>query len=227
MGQLWDRAAEEVRRNQPTKAPPELVDALRGMKRAPKPAPAVSGVEISTPSTSTPRPVYLRSDGSVWNNSKGEWWTPGEAWWKNHDRYSNDPILTVGDPGPPTTKGGVIRRGCIVCGDPLVIHRVETLGNPRRRHWKGGLCVSCSVLREREELWTRAGVLVTRRLEQEGYLPRGTGDQHFVKQWSQFTWAARVTSSTHPELQEVGSSPFWYLKRGELAGVRLPEEATA
>jgi hypothetical protein len=88
------------------------------------------------------------------------------------------------------------------------------------------MCIACSGLREREELWDRAALLTTRRLEAEGYLPRGTGDEHYLRQWSRYTWARRVSEATHPEIQEPPREPFGFLHRGELK-VGTIEEATA
>jgi hypothetical protein len=221
MGALWDRVEEEVRASGPTQTPQQLAEKLRHIKPRPKVEPAAPVIL-----TQTPRAVYLRSDGAVWDRNRGQWTERSDEWWRNHERYNVDPILTVGDVGGATVVDGVIRRGCLVCGSRDVVHRVLTLGNPRTKAWRGGMCIPCTQLREREELWNKAAVLTTRRLEAEGFLAKGAGDEHYLKQWSRFTWAARVMSSAHPESQEPGSEPFWYLGRGQLS-VRHIEEVPA
>jgi hypothetical protein len=221
MERLWDATAAEVRKAKPTQPSPELLEALRGMKRTAKPPPA-RAISAQTP----PRPTYVHLDTRVWNHSKAEWWTPGEAWWKNHDKMSRDPVLRVGDVGGATVVGGVVRRGCVVCGSRDVVHKLVTLGNPRNKAWRGGMCILCSELREREELWDKAAVLVTRRLESEGFLAKGVGDEHYLRQWSRYTWARRVSEASSPEIQEPPREPFGFLHRGPLK-VGTIEEVSA
>lgn len=249
-GRAGDEWKEEARRDdpEPLKGRPRTDPDTKALRRAikenqkQKPA-APRGVELPPRS---PSPTYVDLEGKVWD---GHAWHRRDAkWWQSRARRAiDDRILEVGDVGGATTievgKATWIRRGCLIDGNPEVVHDKVTIGKWADGPWRGGLCITC------HKWWTEAsisskrsydglGKWVTSRLADEGYLPGAKLERqvhvtethskievYFLQGWPSKCWAYRVLAAGDPSTQEPPKTAFGFLS-GPLR-VPEPEEVTA
>ena len=130
------------------------------------------------------------------------------------------------------TFGRVVIRGCLLCGFKECVRPANPI---RIGKWRGTLCP------EHHDRWEAAtiagrkqpGLFVARQLWAAGRLPEAypTDDsgygvhpiQSFPISWAKFTWGGRVLRSKHPEVQEPGSEPFFFLAPGPIPVARQVE----
>lgn len=195
-----------------------------------------------------PSPEYVNGDGEVYNRRTREWVARSAEEWERRQRWSDAPVLQVGDPGGRTvvSRNGrpFIRRGCLIDGHPELVWDKVAVGKWEAGPWTGGLCIVCHQWWTEAEIATRTNwdglaLFVTSRLQDEGYIeadaelaraveePGGhTRIERFhLRDWASKTWAFRVLRSDRPEVQEPPRQSFGYLagplRLAEPEGVRV------